>query len=132
MTFDQTRRNNHHEEACLNCYAACVEALPHCLMLGGRYAESKHVAVLQQCSEMARLTFFGIMNNSSFIQELTLLCAKMCKATISSCEDIDKVDPVLNRCIRACWECITVLSEKTPVHERHESDFKPPHIDQYD
>ena len=39
---------------CLDCYSICVETAHHCLTMGGKHADPKHIGLLNNCAQICQ------------------------------------------------------------------------------
>lgn len=90
---------------CQKCFEACIRCVPHCLKLGGKYAESRHISLIMECSEVTRTCLTLILSNSPYAYKLSQLCAQACEACAASCSEIDENDIHMRECINACHKC---------------------------
>lgn len=89
----------------LECYRVCSTCLQHCLALGGKHSEHSHVMLLIECADVCRVTSSFMISTSSFVHDMSGICARLCDACSDSCHDIDPEDPHLNACMVACRRC---------------------------
>jgi hypothetical protein len=92
-------------DECLRCYAACETTAHHCLMLGGKHADARHIATLRDCAVICGAAADFMLRNSDFHGRLCSVCAEICDACAKSCERIDAKDETMRQCIEACRSC---------------------------
>lgn len=88
---------------CLNCYAVCTQTVDHCLSMGGRHAEPRHIRTMLDCAEICRTSAGFMLRMSEFHFETCALCADICLACADSCSKFD--DREMQRCAEVCRSC---------------------------
>ena len=63
---------------CMECYKTCQQLILHCLQLGGDYADSPHIRLLQDCSALTATLAKFLLRGSSYSYKLTSLCREVC------------------------------------------------------
>jgi len=89
---------------CQDCGALCLETISHCLELGGRHAEARHIKTLAQCAEICRTSAAFMLLGSDTHSRTCALCAEICRACAESCEQFGD-DPLMKRCAGLCRRC---------------------------
>ena len=90
-------------EACSSCHDDCLEAVPHCLSMGGAHAEPGHVRLLLDCAEICQTAASFMLRHSDLHERTCLVCADVCDACATACERFD--DPRMKSCAASCREC---------------------------
>lgn len=90
---------------CLKTFEICTSCIQHCLSIGGKHADPKHIKLMMACAEISRLTSTMMLSKSEYAFDLCCLCAKVCEATASSCNKIDENDFMMQECSSACRKC---------------------------
>ncbi len=89
-------------EVCLDCYQACFnDAMSHCLPMGGKHVEARHLGLMLNCAELCRTAAEFMMSNSPLHARVCGACAEVCEACAQSCEQVGGMD----ECVRACRRC---------------------------
>ena len=89
---------------CQNCAAICTEMVNHCLHMGGRHADARHIRTMLDCAESCRTTAGFMLRMSEFHFENCALCADICLACADSCEKLNE-DAEMQKCAAACRSC---------------------------
>lgn len=89
----------------LECYRVCMSCLQHCLALGGKHSDFRHINLLTECAEICQLASRFMIATSDFAHDICGVCARICDACGDSCHDIDPEDPHMNACMVACRKC---------------------------
>lgn len=89
---------------CLSCYSTCVETVQHCLMMGGKHSEHRHIALLLACAEICRTSAHTMLLGSDQHAAVCRACAEICRACEAECRSMGD-DEVMKRCADACRRC---------------------------
>ena len=89
----------------LECHRICTSCLQHCLSVGGKHADQRHVTLMMECAEICRVAARFMIENSDFAHDICGICARICDACGDSCHDLDSMDPMMMACIVACKNC---------------------------
>jgi hypothetical protein len=89
---------------CLSCAAVCEQTLQHCLSKGGRHAEPRHIAMLQDCVEICSTSAHFMLRGSMRHATTCRACAEICEACAKDCEAMAD-DAVMKQCAEACRAC---------------------------
>jgi hypothetical protein len=92
-------------DECLRCYAACESTATHCLMLGGKHAEAKHIGSLRDCADICKTAAGFMLRGSGLHGQVCRVCADACEACAKSCQRIDATDPTMRECAETCRTC---------------------------
>ena len=88
--------------ACLACHAVCLQtAMQHCLPMGGRHVEPRHLRLMLNCAEICQTSANFMLSDSDLHAVTCGACATVCEACAQSCEDIGGMDA----CVTACRSC---------------------------
>ena len=78
-------------DECLRCYSSCLgTAMSHCLEMGGRHVEPKHMRLMMACAEICRTS-----------AHFMLIGTEHHKHTCRECAEIGGMD----ECVAACRRC---------------------------
>lgn len=88
--------------ACLECYAICTSTISHCLEMGGKHAEMKHIRVMQDCAQVCLTSADFMLRGSNSYARMCAICAEICDACAQNCEQIDMHDAEMLQCVEAC------------------------------
>jgi hypothetical protein len=105
-------------EACRDCHTACVETTFYCLGKGGAHAEEKHIALLQDCADLGKLSEDTMLRSSDYVNRICQLCADVCEACAESCDRFGD-DRAMKACANRCRSCADVCREMTGGSELH-------------
>lgn len=83
------------------CRDVCLETLSmHCMKMGGDHMAHEHLRRMESTIELCGLTADFILRHAPLTQELTDLCADVCKQCATSCGGFG--DPHMSCCMHAC------------------------------
>jgi hypothetical protein len=89
---------------CLRCYRVCLDtALSHCLVVGGRHAEAKHIRMLFDCAEICRSAADLLIRGSQWHERMCTLCADACVECAQHCDLLG--DARMSECAEVCRAC---------------------------
>lgn len=89
---------------CGDCLRVCTETASHCIALGGRHADPRHLELLFDCADVCNLSVKLLARDSDFHMDLCSLCAQVCRQCARSCERIGE-DEMMRECAEVCWRC---------------------------
>lgn len=95
----------HCVQNCLDCYSICMETVQHCLKLGGKHAEQKHIGLMQVCAKICETSAAFMLSGSEFHDKTCGVCAEVCAACAASCSEMAGSDETMQRCAKICREC---------------------------
>lgn len=91
---------------CRECQRICLNmATGHCLALGGRHALPEHLGTMLICAQMCGTAADVMTMNSSLHRQVCAVCADICDACITSCDDLDGMEDCVDVCRRCKTEC---------------------------
>lgn len=90
---------------CQECAAVCAETTSHCLAIGGKHAEARHIRVLIDCTEICRLSADWMLRDSDFDTRVCTVCAEVCRSCADSCQKLAGDDELMRRCADMCRRC---------------------------
>ncbi|MBX7146834.1 MAG: four-helix bundle copper-binding protein [Alphaproteobacteria bacterium] len=89
---------------CWDCRTECEETLyNHCLVVGGKHAESRHVKLMTDCIQICQTTADFMVRNSESYLSVVNVCADVCEACAEACEQIG--GEKMNHCANLCRLC---------------------------
>lgn len=91
-------------EECMRCYSLCEQTAQHCLEMGGKHAEPKHIRTLRDCAEICRTSAGFMLRGSSFHTRTCAVCAEVCQACERECRRMGD-DQLMQQCADACASC---------------------------
>lgn len=91
-------------EDCRDCHGVCVETIAHCLRMGGKHAEAKHITLMQDCADVCTLSEDAMLRSSEFMNRICGLCADTCVSCAESCEAFPD-DEAMAACAERCRTC---------------------------
>lgn len=89
---------------CLVCASVCTETINHCLQMGGRHADARHIRSMLDCAEMCKTAAGFMLRLSPMHFDVCGLCADACIACADSCEALNE-DAHMQDCAAACTYC---------------------------
>jgi|SRR5579864_2072841 len=92
-------------EYCLECHAICVEAITHCLELGGKHPFVGQIGVLQDCAQICQTSADFMLRGSGRDVEISRICADICERCADDCDHMAPGDETLKRCAEICRRC---------------------------
>jgi hypothetical protein len=92
-------------ERCTRCHATCVETITHCLAMGGRHAEPRHIRLLQDCAQICATSADFMLRGSDLHHHTCGACAEVCARCAEDCERLAEGDEPMRRCAEECRRC---------------------------
>lgn len=92
-------------DECQHCHATCLATVPHCLEMGGKHAEARHIALLLDCAQICATSADFMLRNSPHHHRTCAACAEICRACAEDCERVDPEDAMMKECAEACRRC---------------------------
>ena len=92
-------------ENCTNCHTICLEAVTHCLEMGGKHAEASHIRLLMDCVDICATSAGFMLRGSNLHSGTCGVCADACERCAESCERIADGDELMLRCAEICRRC---------------------------
>ena len=97
-------------DECTRCYNLCLETVEHCLQLGGKYEDARHIRRLFDCAEACRTNASFMLRGSDLYPSTSILCAEACVRCGQSCEQLND-DEYLAICAEACNRCAEICEQ---------------------
>jgi hypothetical protein len=89
-------------DECLRCYSSCLSsAMSHCLEVGGRHVEPKHMRLMMACAEICRTSAHFMLIGTEHHKHTCRECAEICEECAQSCAELGGMDD----CVAACRRC---------------------------
>lgn len=89
---------------CLNCHSTGVEAINHCLQIGGPHAEPTHIRLLMDCAQVCQTSADFMLRMSDLHPETCGVCADVCERCAIDCERFGD-DETMKACAQVCRKC---------------------------
>ena len=89
---------------CADCQRVCIETASHCLALGGRHAEPRHIELLLDCADICEVSLRFLARSSEYHHDTCSVCSEICRDCAESCEQIT-MDAMMKECADACRRC---------------------------
>lgn len=99
-------------ENCLDCHRKCLETLNYCLHEGLEQTDT--VQLLKNCAALCIVTTQFIISQSRLHSVLSGVCADVCAACASSCEEFEG-DDVMQDCAEICRRCESSCREMSRI-----------------
>jgi Domain of Unknown Function (DUF326) len=112
---DVTNKMEHCIDLCEACHGACVEAMTHCLKLGGAHSEQDHIRLMWDCAEICALAADFMHRGSDFYARTCGVCAEISARCADDCARFED-DPVMQHCAEACRACANACQEMSALH----------------
>ncbi|MEZ0390943.1 MAG: four-helix bundle copper-binding protein [Pseudobdellovibrionaceae bacterium] len=100
---------------CVQCSQVCEQMIQHCLMKGGNHAELRHIRLLQDCSEICRVSADFMIRESHFHIRTCETCAEVCLACAADCERLLD-DELMRVCADVCRNCAETCQKMSLRH----------------
>lgn len=93
-------------DACHQCHMTCLSmAMNHCLEVGGRHAEPRHIKIMLDCAQICSVAMDFMARGSEHHRHICRECAEICRACAASCEGLDGMEDCVQACIRCAEAC---------------------------
>ena len=67
-------------EECLGCHRVCLTmASQHCLDVGGKHVEPRHMRLMLACAEICRTSAYFMELGTEFHKRTCAVCAEVCE-----------------------------------------------------
>jgi hypothetical protein len=73
-------------------------ASQHCLDVGGKHVEPRHMRLMLACAEICRTSAYFMELGTEFHKRTSAVCAEVCEECARSCEAVGD----MAECIEAC------------------------------
>jgi hypothetical protein len=94
-------------DACLSCHRSCLAtASQHCLDVGGRHVEPRHMRLMLACAEICRTSAWFMELGTEFHKRTCMVCAEVCAECAKSCDEVGDMED----CADACRHCADTCS----------------------
>lgn len=93
-------------EHCTDCHRICLETITHCLQIGGKHAEAKHIRLLADCTQICQTSADFMIRGSEFHGRTCGACAEICAACAEDCRKLaGGNDQQMILCAEMCERC---------------------------
>jgi hypothetical protein len=90
---------------CLDCHAVCTETAGYVLHGGTKHSESQHLVTLLDCAQICLAHADLMARRSPHHAELAQVCADLCSACASQCDEHSGDDAKMKHCADVCRKC---------------------------
>lgn len=91
-------------EMCNGCHDECETVLfQHCVKMGGKHVEEKHVRLMADCIEICQTAANFMLRGSDLHTSTCETCAEVCEACADSCEEVGGEE--MKNCAETCRNC---------------------------
>lgn len=91
-------------DACQTCHDECETTLfNHCLEMGGKHVEPKHVRLMADCIEICQTSANAMLRGTEHAAAICAACAGICDACADSCDELKGEE--MKRCADVCRSC---------------------------
>ena len=101
---------------CTDCHRICVETTMHCLHMGGKHAEAKHIRLMMDCAQICQTSADFMLRMSNFHQRTCGICAEVCDQCADDCERVDRNDAQMKACADMCRRCADSCRRMASAH----------------
>ena len=101
------KRSSHMQRCiddCLDCHSVCLETVNHCLQMGGKHADPRHIGLLLDCAEICQTSANFMLRDSALHGRTCGVCAEVCMRCAESCEQF-RDDQQMMACAEVCRRC---------------------------
>lgn len=102
-------------ENCSDCHNICVETAAHCLEMGGKHAEAKHVKLLLDCADICLTSANFMLRGSPMHVRTCAVCAELCTLCAEACEAFGD-DALMRQCAEICRRCAESCRQMAGAH----------------
>lgn len=95
-------------DECQSCREICLETVTHCLAIGGKHAEDKHIRTLLDCVDICTSSADFMLRTSDQHPRLCGVCAEVCARSAETCDRVGPDDDLMRRCAEECRRCADV------------------------
>jgi hypothetical protein len=93
-------------ENCTNCHQVCLRAIQHCLGMGGKHAEQKHIRVMADCAQICAVSADFMVRMSDLHPRTCGVCAEACQRCADDCDRVGGgSDTQMKQCADTCRRC---------------------------
>jgi hypothetical protein len=113
QTMMAEKRSDHMQSCiddCLDCHSICLESVIHCLQMGGKHAEPRHIGLLLDCAEICQTSANYMLRDSMLHGRTCAVCAEVCIACAEDCEKFPD-DAQMMACAEMCRRCAASCEE---------------------
>lgn len=89
---------------CLDCHRICLATVAHCLQMGGRHAEARHITLLLDCAEICQTSANFMIRGSELHGIICRACAEICERCAAECAQFGD-DQTMQQCAEMCRRC---------------------------
>ena len=89
---------------CLNCHSTCLITASHCLQMGGKHADARHIQTLLACAEICRTSAAFMLLGTELHTTTCAACEEVCTRCADSCERMGN-DAQMMACAETCRRC---------------------------
>jgi len=101
---DMAREMQQCIQECLTCHSTCLQAVSHCLQMGGKHADPRHITLLLDCAEICQTSANFMLRGSALHGRTCGVCAEVCERCAQSCEQMGD-DATMRACADECRRC---------------------------
>ena len=91
-------------ENCTRCHQICLSTLQHCIEMGGKHADPKHLLLMQDCAAICAVSADFMLRGSNFHDDICGTCAEICRMCADDCATLEG-DTLMQECAEACLAC---------------------------
>lgn len=91
-------------ENCIRCHQISLSTLQHCIEMGGKHADPKHLLLMQDCASICATSADFMLRGSNFHELTCQACAEVCAACADECATFEN-DAMMQECAEACRAC---------------------------
>jgi uncharacterized protein YmfQ (DUF2313 family) len=90
---------------CTACHQICLQTIQHCLGMGGKHAEQRHIRVMADCAQICAVSADFMLRMSDLHGRTCGVCAEACRRCADDCERLAGGDKAMLACADVCRRC---------------------------
>jgi hypothetical protein len=96
---------------CNECHSICLATVQHCLELGGKHAEPRHITLLLDSAEICQTSANFMLRGSELHGRTCGICGEVCLTCAEDCERLGQSDAQMQQCAQICRRCAESCQE---------------------
>lgn len=110
-------------ENCNECRDECETTLyQHCLEMGGKHTEKKHIQLMVDCIEICQTAAHFMLRGSDMHMAVCGTCADICESCADSCDEVGGEE--MKNCAETCRRCAEVCREMSGSMQQETESLK--------
>jgi hypothetical protein len=94
-------------ENCTTCHQVCLRTIQHCLGMGGKHVEPKHIRTMADCVQICAVSADFMLRGSDLHPRTCGVCAEACQRCADDCDRVGAggSDTQMKQCADTCRRC---------------------------